>query len=42
MNENDDNTDTGKSEYFKTNLSQCHFVPHKSNMDRPGTDTRLL
>jgi hypothetical protein len=28
--------DRGKPKYSEKNLSQCHFVHHKSNMDRPG------
>jgi hypothetical protein len=26
-------TDRGKQKYSGKNLSQCHFVPHKSHMD---------
>jgi hypothetical protein len=29
-------TDRGKQKQSKENLSQCHFVHHKSDMDRPG------
>jgi hypothetical protein len=28
--------DWGKPKYSERNLSQCHFVYHKSHMDRPG------
>jgi hypothetical protein len=29
---------TGKLKYSKKILSQCHFVHHKSHMDRPGIE----
>jgi len=29
-----------KLQYWKKNLSQCHFVPQKSHMDRPGVKPR--
>jgi len=28
----------GKPKYSEKNLSQCHFVYHKSNMGRSGID----
>jgi hypothetical protein len=31
--------DRGKPKYSEKNLSQCHFVYHKSHMDRPGIET---
>jgi hypothetical protein len=30
--------DKGKPKYSGKNLSQCHFVHHKSHMDRPGIE----
>jgi hypothetical protein len=32
-------TDRGKPKYSRKNLSQCHFVRHKSHMDLPGIET---
>jgi len=32
-------TDRGKPKYVETNLLQCHFVLHKSNIDSPETET---
>jgi hypothetical protein len=32
----------GKLAYLETNLSQCHFVSHKSYMDWPGIEPRAL
>jgi hypothetical protein len=33
-------TDRGKPKYSEKNLSQCHFVHHKSLMDRSGIEPR--
>jgi hypothetical protein len=30
--------DRGKPKYLERNLSQCHFVYHKSHIDRPGIE----
>jgi hypothetical protein len=30
--------DKGKPKYWGKNLSQCHFVHHKSHMSRPGIE----
>jgi hypothetical protein len=35
-------TDRGKPKYYKKTLSQCHFVHHKSHMDRPVIEPGLL
>jgi hypothetical protein len=32
-------TDRGKPKYSEKNLSQCHFVYHKSHMDQLGIET---
>jgi len=31
----------GKQEYWEENLSQCHFVYRKSQLDRPGIEPDL-
>jgi hypothetical protein len=31
-------TDRGKPKYSEKNLPQCHFVHHKSHMDRLGIE----
>ena len=31
-------TDRGKLKYWERNLSQCHFVQHKSHMDWLGIE----
>jgi hypothetical protein len=31
--------DRGKPKYLVKKLSQCHFVHHKSHVDRPGIET---
>ena len=35
-------TNEGKQKYWACNVSQCHFVHHKSLMDWPGIDGRRL
>jgi hypothetical protein len=35
-------TDSGKPKYSGKNLSQCHFVHHKSHMHRPGIEPEPL
>jgi hypothetical protein len=30
--------DRGIPKYSEKNLSQCHFLHHKSHMDRPGNE----
>jgi hypothetical protein len=34
-------TDRGKLKYWEKNLSQYHFVHHKTHMDRPGIEPGL-
>jgi hypothetical protein len=34
--------DRGKPKYSGENLSQYHFVHHKSHMDKPGIETGPL
>jgi hypothetical protein len=36
------NPDGGKLKYLEKNLSQCHFVHNKSQMDWPGIVLRHL
>jgi hypothetical protein len=33
-----DEIDRGKPKYSEKNLSQCHFVRHKSHTDGPGIE----
>jgi hypothetical protein len=33
-------SDSEKPQYSDKNLSQCHFVNHKSHMDWPGIEIR--
>ena len=34
-------TDRGKPKYVGKNLSQCHFIHHKSHMDSPEIEPEL-
>lgn len=40
MKHRQNSTGRGRQKYWERNLSKCHFVRHKSHMDRLGTERR--